>query len=110
MTSSMAVIEFSGDDPLRQARKREEILSAQLHALGNISELVDIARKANTPHEARQAFRDAWRMTDLQAQVVLEMQVQRFTQLEHLKMRDELNLVREYIAARESSLARDRSQ
>jgi DNA gyrase/topoisomerase IV subunit A len=38
-------------------------------------------------------------MTELQAQVIIEMQVQRFTQIEHLKIRDELTNIREFIAA-----------
>jgi len=98
VTTSGSLIEFSGYGPLGQARRREEILLAQLHAVDNMSELFQIARKATSPAEARKAIREAWRMTELQAQVITEMQVQRFTQVDYLKMRGELADIREFIA------------
>ncbi len=81
----------------------EEVLSAQLHALDNVSELLQIVCKATSPREARRAIYDAWRMTELQAQVVVEMQVQGFTQMECLKLRDQLTGIREFIASQDAS-------
>ena len=105
VTTSGGIIEFSGENPLGQARQREEILSAQLHAVDHMSELLQIASKSTAPHRAKIAIREAWQMTELQVQVIVEMQVQRFTQIERLKLLDQLTAIREFIATQGVSLS-----
>ena len=69
---SMGVIGFADDNPLGEARQRKEILSAQLHVLDNVSELFEIVRNAAFPVKHGKRFATPGRMTELQAQVIIE--------------------------------------
>jgi DNA gyrase subunit A len=103
VTSSGARMEFAADDPLAHARRREEILSAQLYALNHVLELFEIVGKETAWPTARKAICEAWRMTELQAQAIIEMQVQRFTRIERARISDELADLQEFIAAQVAS-------
>jgi DNA gyrase/topoisomerase IV subunit A len=100
VTSAGAFMQVAGDDPVGQARRRGEILSAQVYAFDHVQEFFEIVGKATSPPGARRAISEAWKMTEDQAQIVLELQVHRFTQAERLMTLDELTDIRTFIAAR----------
>jgi len=74
---------------LGRAEERAHILEGLKIALDNLDEMVALIRAARTPDEARQAMRLRFRLSDLQAQAILDMRLQRLTGLERQKIVDE---------------------
>ena len=74
---------------LARAEERAHILEGLKIALDNLDEMVALIRSARTPDEARQAMRLRFRLSDPQAQAILEMRLQRLTGLERQKIVDE---------------------
>jgi DNA gyrase subunit A len=74
---------------LARAEERAHILEGLKIALDNLDELVALIRAAKTPDEARQAMRLRFRLSDVQAQAILDLKLQRLTGLERQKIVDE---------------------
>jgi DNA gyrase subunit A len=74
---------------LARAEERAHILEGLKIALDNLDEMVALIRAARTPEEARQAMRLRFRLSDVQAQAILDMRLQRLTGLERQKIVDE---------------------
>ena len=83
---------------LRQAEERAHILEGLGKALDNIDLVIKLIRKAKTPAEARDGLMSDFEFSERQAKSILEMQLQRLTNLERQKIEDELNGLREKIA------------
>ena len=67
---------------LRKAQERAHILEGYLLALANIDEVVELIKASATPAEARAALRSRFELTEVQAQSILDMRLQRLTGLE----------------------------
>jgi DNA gyrase subunit A len=74
---------------LARAEDRAHVLEGLKIALDNLDEMVALIRAAKTPDEARQAMRLRFKLSDIQAQAILDMRLQRLTGLERQKIVDE---------------------
>ena len=74
---------------LAQAKARAHILEGLIIAVDNLDEVIRLIRASKTPKEARIALMDAFKLTELQAQAILDMRLQRLTNLEILSLRKE---------------------
>src|SRR3989441_3608695 len=74
---------------LRKAEEREHILAGLVIALDNIDRVIKLIRGSKTPPDAKSALTSEFGLTDVQAQAILDMRLQRLTSLESSKIRDE---------------------
>lgn len=82
---------------LENAKAREHILEGLLIAVKNIDEVIKIIKKSATVNDARQALRDRFKLSEKQAQAILDLRLARLTNLEVVKLQEELAEVREQI-------------
>ena len=83
---------------LRKARDREHILLGFQKALDNLDEVIRLIRAAKSPREARDALLTRFEFTEVQAQAIIELQLQRLTGMERQKILDELAEIQRRIA------------
>ncbi len=74
---------------LRKAEERAHILEGLKVALDNLDAVIALIRRAASPDEARTGLMSQFRLTEIQAQAILEMRLQRLTQLERNKLVEE---------------------
>lgn len=74
---------------LRKAEARAHILEGLRVALDNIDEVVALIRASRTPQEAKEALATRFGLTDVQSQAILDMRLQRLTNLEQEKLLEE---------------------
>ncbi len=79
---------------LRKAKAREHILQGLKIALDNIEAVVETIRKSRAPAEARENLMSRFSLSEKQAQAILDMRLQRLTNLESTKIIDELKLLK----------------
>jgi len=75
---------------LRKAEARAHILEGLKIALDHLDEVIKLIRGSKSPAEARDGLMTAFKFTQIQAQAILDMQLQRLTGLERQKIVDEL--------------------
>ncbi|HIC57652.1 MAG TPA: DNA gyrase subunit A [Acidobacteria bacterium] len=75
---------------LRKAEARAHILEGLKIALDHLDAVIKLIRGSNNPAEARNGLETQFSLTKLQAQAILDMQLQRLTGLERQKIVDEL--------------------
>jgi DNA gyrase subunit A len=75
---------------LRKAEARAHILEGLKIALDHLDEVINLIRGSKSPAEARDGLQTNFRLSQLQAQAILDMQLQRLTGLERQKILDEL--------------------
>lgn len=81
---------------LGKARARLHILEGLLKALDNIDEVVAIIKASSTPQVARDNLMQRFELSEVQAQAILDMRLQRLTGLERDKITEEYqNLLKE---------------
>src|SRR6185369_12211023 len=80
---------------LRKAEARYHILEGLKIALDHIDAVITLIRAAKTVPEARDGLMTQFGLSQVQAQAILDMQLQRLTGLERQKIVDELKAVRE---------------
>ena len=87
---------------LKGAKMRAHILEGLKIALDNLDEVIKTIRQSKTAEDARDNLVIKFRLTDLQANAILEMQLRRLAALERQKIDDEYTAVEktigEYIA------------
>lgn len=93
---------------LRKARARAHILEGLKIALDNLDEVIQTIRNSRTTESARNNLMKGFRLTELQAQAILEMQLRRLAGLERKKIEDEYREVIKLIAELEDILANPR--
>lgn len=74
---------------LDRALKRAHILEGLKIAIKNINEIIRIIKSSKTTQEAKKTLMKAFDLSDIQAQSILEMQLQRLTALETDKIEAE---------------------
>ncbi len=74
---------------LSRAEARAHILEGLLIALGNIDEVIALIRAAADPDEARSGLMARFALTEVQARAILDLRLQRLTQLEGDTIRNE---------------------
>jgi DNA gyrase subunit A len=75
---------------LRKAEARAHILEGLKIALDRLDEVIKLIRGSKSPAEAREGLMLQFRLSQLQSQAILDMQLQRLTGLERQKILDEL--------------------
>ena len=74
---------------LRKAEERAHILEGLKVALDHLDEVITLIRRAASPDVARSGLMNQFRLTEIQAQAILDMRLQRLTQLERDKLVEE---------------------
>jgi len=75
---------------LRKAEARYHVLEGLKIALDHLDAVITLIRGSKTPPEAREGLIASFGLTQVQAQAILDMQLQRLTGLERQKILDEL--------------------
>ncbi|MBI3620143.1 DNA gyrase subunit A [Candidatus Roizmanbacteria bacterium] len=89
---------------LAEAKRRAHILEAYLIALANIDQVIQIIRRSKDEAEAKEKLMKNLKLSALQSQAILDMQLKRLTGLEKAKIEDELKILNETIARLEKLL------
>ncbi|MDZ7830140.1 MAG: DNA gyrase subunit A [Desulfobacterales bacterium] len=74
---------------LAKAEARAHVLEGLIIALDNLDEVVSLIRKSASPGEAKTQLMTRFELTDVQAQAILDMRLQRLTGLERDKIKQE---------------------
>src|SRR5436853_7113660 len=74
---------------LRKAEERAHVLEGILKALDHLDEVIATIRASQTPGEARENLIARFEFTEVQAQAILDMRLQRLTGLEREKVVEE---------------------
>ncbi|MHB1330399.1 MAG: DNA gyrase subunit A [Minisyncoccota bacterium] len=82
---------------LKQAEAREHILLGLKKALDHIDEIVKLIRASKTVDDARASLMKQFKFSELQANAILEMRLQKLAGLERKKVEDELKEVQTLI-------------
>jgi DNA gyrase subunit A len=90
---------------LERAREREHILAGLMIALDHLDEVIQLIRAAAAPTEARQELMRRFALSEVQAQAILDMRLQRLTGLERDKIMQEHAEVQDTIREFEAILA-----
>lgn len=87
---------------LERAREREHVLAGLMVALDHLDAVIALIRSAPAPAEARQELMQHFALSEVQAQAILDMRLQRLTGLERDKIQQEhteiLETIQEYEA------------
>jgi DNA gyrase subunit A len=86
------------DFDLKKAEARAHILEGLKTAINNMDEVVALIRASANPPEARQGLMDRFALSEIQAQSILDMRLQKLTGLEREKIISELGELLEKIA------------
>jgi len=90
---------------LRKAEERAHILEGLKIALDNLDAVITLIRRSQSPDEARTALMRQFSLTEIQATAILDMRLQRLTQLERAKLVEEYQEVLKQIEYLKSVLA-----
>ena len=84
---------------LQRAQERAHILEGLLVALANLDEVIAIIRRSRTTDTARKNLRRKFKLTEVQAQAILDMPLRRLAALERKRIEEEykekLKLIRQ---------------
>lgn len=83
---------------LNEAEKRAHILEGYKIALDNIDAIIALIKKSASPADAKDGLMKNFKLSDIQAQAILEMRLQRLTGLERKKIEEEYEAVIKLIA------------
>lgn len=93
---------------LRKAKERSHILEGLKIAVENIDDVVATIKKSKEPSIARSNLMSKYKLSEIQAQAILEMRLQRLTGLERNKIIDEYKEIQKKIKELEAILADER--
>ena len=74
---------------LRKAEERAHILEGLKIALDNLDAVIQLIRRSQSPEVARNGLMRQFELTEIQATAILDMRLQRLTQLERNKLIEE---------------------
>ena len=101
------VIRRRSEYELKKAKARAHILQGLKVALENIDEVVEIIKKSSNVNMARANLMERFDFSEVQAQAILDMRLQKLTSLETQKILDELQEIMKYIDYLEDLLAHE---
>ncbi|MCZ6906672.1 MAG: DNA gyrase subunit A [Deltaproteobacteria bacterium] len=90
---------------LRKAEDRLHILEGLRMALDHLDQVITLIRQSKDPRTAKEGLMDSFGLTDVQAQAILEMRLQRLTGLEREKIVKEHSEITEHISQLRAILA-----
>ncbi|MDE0404010.1 MAG: DNA gyrase subunit A [Nitrospira sp.] len=89
---------------LRKAQERAHILEGLIVALSHLDDVIALIRGAASPDEARMGLTQQFPLSEIQAQAILDMRLQRLTQLEQRKLSEEYEELKARIASLQAIL------
>ena len=92
---------------LRKAEERAHILEGYRIALDHLDAVIQLIRRSRSVEEARTGLVGQFGMSETQAQAVLELRLQRLTQLERQKIQDEYQETIQLIARLQAILGNE---
>lgn len=92
---------------LETAERREHVLAGLMVAVNNLDRVIALIRASKSPKEAKDGLMQAFGLTELQAQAILDLRLQRLTNLELLAIEREYAQVVRLIAHLKGILASD---
>lgn len=93
---------------LDKARARAHILEGLMVAVDNLDEVIALIRGSENPKAAKAGLMERFALTDVQAQAILDMRLQRLTNLEILALRKEYAALLKLIGELEAILASEK--
>ncbi|MDE1874494.1 MAG: DNA gyrase subunit A, partial [Patescibacteria group bacterium] len=90
---------------LKEAEAREHILLGLKKALDHIDEIIKLIKKSSSVEDARIALMKTFKFSEIQAQAILDMRLQKLAGLERKKIEDELDAVQALIKELKELLA-----
>ena len=90
---------------LDKAKARAHILEGLMIAVDNLDEVIQLIRKSENPKAAKAGLMERFGLTEIQAQAILDMRLQRLTGLEILALRKEYAQLLKTIAELEAILS-----
>ncbi len=90
---------------LKRSRERAHILEGLLIALANLDEVIQIIRRSPDTDTARERLMQRFKLSEIQAQAILDMPLKRLSRLEREKLEAEYKEVKDRIAYLEDLLA-----
>lgn len=98
------VVKKRSEFELRQAKARLHILEGLKIAVENLDAVIKTIRESKTQEDAKKNLMTKFKLSDLQATAILDLQLRRLAALERQKIEDEFNIVKETIAYLEDLL------
>lgn len=89
---------------LKKAKERAHILEGLKIAIDNLDAVITLIRKSNGPHEAKEGLMNKFKLSEVQAQAILDMKLQRLTALERDRIIEEYKEVLKLIKGLEAIL------
>ncbi|MFA6432275.1 MAG: DNA gyrase subunit A [Candidatus Paceibacterota bacterium] len=108
VTHRIEVIRRRTQFDLNAAEAREHILLGLKKALDHIDEIIKLIRASNDVADAKAGLMKKFKFSDLQAQAILDMRLQKLAGLERKKVLDELKEVQALIEDLKSILGSDK--
>ncbi len=99
------VVRKRSEFELAEARAREHILEGLKIAVDHIDEVIAIIKKSENADVAKSKLMSRFKLSDIQATAILDMQLRRLAALERQKIEDELAMIRETISYLQDLLA-----
>ncbi len=99
------VIRRRSEHELAKARHRAHILEGLLLALAHLDDIIATIRASRDAEQARERLMRRFRLSEIQAQAILDMPLRRLAALERQKIEDEYRQTKERIAYLEDLLA-----
>lgn len=100
-----SVIRRRSEFELRQAQARLHILEGLKIAVDHIDAVIQTIRASKDQEEAKKNLMEKFKLSEIQATAILDMQLRRLAALERQKIEDELAMVKETIAYLQDLLA-----
>lgn len=92
---------------LKKAKERAHILEGFLKALSHIDEIIELIKSSESPKTAKEALIKRFKFTEIQAQEILNLRLQRLTALEREKILLEYEELKRNIAYYEKILTHE---
>ena len=93
---------------LRKAEANAHILEGLKIALDNLDRVIALIRASRTPKDAKEGLMAKFSLSEIQAQAILEMRLQRLTNLEREKINEEYKALIQLIARLREILSNER--
>lgn len=85
----LVVVRRRSEYELDKAKQRAHILEGLLIALDHLDEVIDLIRRSRSAETAKTNLIERFKLTEVQAQAILDMQLRRLAALERKKIQDE---------------------
>ena len=91
---------------LTKTKERIHILEGLQIAIDNINQVIELIKKSENKEEAKKSLIKKFKLTDIQAQAILEIRLHQLAHLERQKNKDELNEKKKFAKELEEILAK----